>query len=132
MNMETIERAAGQEKSDVKSPISMKKREACTKAFLDLTTAVDEYLLTRTCPEPKCHADRFGYAYDLEKKDPCVAEIGLSERLGARFDLFHEACFHDSMEFAEDEIKKSKALTKIFKELPLQTLKASIANTAYI
>ena len=116
--MDVIEEAIEHAEREVKSP--MAKREACDKAFLTVMKAIDEYLVARGYPEPERHGERFGYVRDLEKKDPSIAKIGLTERLGARIGLSHEACFYDGrIEFAEDEIKKSKALIKLIKDLPI-------------
>jgi hypothetical protein len=118
--MGVVEEAIEHAEREVKSPAPMAKREACDKAFLAVIKAVDEYLVARGYPEPERHGERFGYVRDLEKKDPRIAKIGLSERLGARFGLSHEACFYGGrIEFAEDEIKKSKALIKLIKDLPV-------------
>jgi len=118
--MDVVEKAIEHAEREVKSPAPMVKREACNKAFLAVTKAVDEFLVARGYPEPERHADRFSYVHDLEKKDPHVAKTGLSDRLGARFGLSHEACFYGGrIEFAEDEIRKSKALIKLIRDLPI-------------
>ena len=117
--MSIVEEAIEHAEREVKSPAPMAKRNACDKAFLAVIKAVDEYLIARGYPEPERHGDRFGYIRDLEKKDPHVAKSGLSERVGARFGLSHEACFYDGkIELAEDEIEKSKSLIEMIRGLP--------------
>ena len=117
--MGVVEEAIEHAEREVKSPIQMAKREACDKAFLAVIYAVDEYLVERGYPKPERHGERFAYLHDLELKSPKLKEIGLSDRVGARFGLSHEACFYDGhVELAEDEIDKSKKLIKLIRSLP--------------
>jgi len=114
-----VEEALEHASREVKSPAPMAKRNACDKAFLAVIKAFDEYLIARGYPEPERHGDRFSYVRDLERKSPKLAKLRLSDKLGARFSLSHEACFYDGkIELAEEEIEKSKELVKIIQGLP--------------
>jgi hypothetical protein len=117
--MGIVEEALEHAEREVKSPVPMAKREACDKAFLAVIKAVDDYLIARGFPEPERHSDRFRYVRELEKSDPRVAKVELSEKLGARFGKSHEACFYGgAIELAEEEVQKAKELVKIIKSLP--------------
>jgi len=117
--MSVVQEALEYAEREVKSPIPMAKREACDKAFLAIIKAIDEYLVIRGYPEPERHGERFGYVRDLEKNDPRVAKVELSEKLGARFGKAHEACFYGGrIELAEEEVAKAREMIKIIGGLP--------------
>ena len=59
-------------------------------------------------PEPKRYAERIGYLFDLERKDPEIAEAELSERLGARCGKHEAGVYWGVIDLAEEEIAKSK------------------------
>ena len=117
--MGIVEEALEHAEREVKSPIQMVKREACDKAFLAVIEAVDEYLIERGYPKPERHGERFGYLHDLERKSPKLKKIGLSDQVGARFGLSHEACFYGGrVELAKEEIVKSRKLIELIRSLP--------------
>jgi len=117
--MGIVEEAMEHAEHEVKSSAPMVKREACDKAFLAVIKAVDEYLVERGYPEPERHGERFSYIRDLENKSPKLKKIGLSDQVGARFGLSHEACFYEGRtEFAQDEIVKSRKLIELIRSLP--------------
>lgn len=79
--------------------------EVWNNAFLAMAKAVDGFLLEQGCPKPKSMGERFSYLYDLESKNPEIADLG--EQLASRFTM-HQVCFAESREeFAEEEIRKT-------------------------
>ena len=99
--------------AEVRSREEIDKRNACDKAFLAVIKAVDEFLGRRGYPVPRDHRERFRFLRELEERDPRVREMGIVDRLGARFHLAHELCFYGGeVEFAEDEVEKAKKLVE--------------------
>lgn len=67
----------------------------------------------RGYPVPKDHRERFKLVRELEERDPRAREMGIIDRLGARFHLAHELCFYGGeVDFAKDEVEKTKKFVK--------------------
>jgi hypothetical protein len=108
-----VAEALGKAEAEVRSREEIDKRNACDKAFLAVIKAVDDFLSRRGYPIPRDHRERFKFLRELEEKDARVREMGIVDRLGARFHLAHELCFYGGeVEFAEDEVEKAKKLVE--------------------
>jgi hypothetical protein len=102
---------------EARSPVAMRRRDACDKAFLAVIRAVDQLLIKHGYPEPECHGERFAYLRELESKVPEVGRAELSEKLGARFGKAHIACFYEGkVELAQEEVEKARLLVEEIKK----------------
>ncbi len=115
--MSEIEEALALAEEEVRSPVAMRRRNACDKAFLAVIKAVDQLLVKHGYPEPERHGERFAYLRELESKVPEVGKAELSEKLGARFGKAHVACFYEGrVELAREEVEKARWLVEEIKK----------------
>ena len=115
--MSEIEEALALAKTEVLSPVAMRRRDACDKAFLAVIKAVDQLLVKHGYPEPERHGERFAYLRELESKVPEIGRAELSEKLGARFGKAHMACFYEGrVELAREEVDKAGQLVEEIKK----------------
>lgn len=104
-----IEEALQEAEVEAKSPVAIRRRDACDKAFLAVIKAIDELLIKYGYPEPERHGERFSYLRELESKVPEIGKAELSEKFGARFGKAHVACFYEGrIELAGEEVKKAR------------------------
>lgn len=116
--MSVVEEALREAEIEVRSPMDIRKRDACEKAFLAVIKAVDQLLIKHGYPEPQRHGERFGYLRELERKVPEIGEAQISEKLGARFGKAHVACFYEGrVELAIEEVEKARQLVEEIKRL---------------
>ena len=109
--MSEVEEALTLAEEEVKSPVAMRRRGACDKAFLALVKAVDQLLVKYGYTEPERHSERFSYLRDLEQRIPEIGRTELSEKLGARFSKAHIACFYEGrIDLAGEEVDKARNL----------------------
>ncbi|MEM2912540.1 MAG: hypothetical protein QW146_08570 [Candidatus Bathyarchaeia archaeon] len=107
--MSIIEEALQEAEVEAKSPVAIRRRDACDKAFLAVIKAIDELLIKYGYPEPERHGERFSYLRELESKVPEIGKAELSEKFGARFGKAHVACFYEGrIELAGEEVKKAR------------------------
>jgi hypothetical protein len=116
--MSDVDEALSLAEVEVKSPVAMRRRDACDKAFLAVIKTVDKLLVKHGYPEPERHGERFAYLRELESKVPEIGRAELSEKLGARFSKAHIACFYEGkVEFAQEEVEKARKLVREIEEL---------------
>jgi len=115
--MSVVEEALREAETEARSPATIRKRDACDKAFLATIKAVDELLVKYGYPEPERHGERFAYLRDLESRVPEISKAELSEKLGARFGKAHVACFYEGrVELAQEEVEKARQLVEEVKK----------------
>ena len=113
MGLSEIAEALTLAEEEAHSPVAMRRRDSCDKAFLAVIKAVDQLLVKHGYPEPQRHGDRFSYLRGLESKVPEIGRAELSERLGARFSKSHVACFYEGkIELAGEEVEKARKLVE--------------------
>lgn len=111
--MSEIEEALVLAEEEARSPVAMRRRDACDKAFLAVIKAVDQLLVKHEYPEPERHGERFAYLRELESKVSEIGKAELSEKLGARFGKAHVACFYEGkVELAQEEVEKARLLVE--------------------
>ena len=111
--MSEVEEALVLAEEEVRSPVAMRRRNACDKAFLAVIMAVDQLLVKYGYSMPERHGERFAYLRELESKVPEIGEAELSEKLGARFGKAHVACFYEGkVELAREEVEKARQLVE--------------------
>ena len=116
--MFVVEEALREAEIEARSPVAIRRRDACDKGFLAVVKAVDQLLVKHGYPEPERHGERFGYLRELENKVPRIGEAQISEKFGARFGKAHVACFYEGrIELAGEEVKKARQLVEEIKRL---------------
>lgn len=111
--MSVVEEALREAEVEARSPVAMRRRNACDKAFLAAIKAVDRLLVEHGYPEPERHGERFAYLRELESKVPEIGAAELSEKLGARFGKAHVACFYEGKtELAQEEVRRARKLVE--------------------
>ena len=56
-----VEEALKEAEIEARSPVAIRRRNACDKAFLAVVKAIDQLLVKHGYREPERHGERFGY-----------------------------------------------------------------------